>query len=394
MCLVQLDMKKIITLLALALILYGCMGTDYEHEVPPMLRISKAVNTLRVSDMYTYEHEYTNELAQPEEVMVSWESTNENVMSIDASGKVTAHQEGVTTLIVRFGELMDHQEVQVLPSKESITISDYVTTLEVGQSYDFEYVYLNTSGQKEVPESVEWSTSQMDILTVDSEGVVTAQSVGTASITVMVGEVMHTVEVEASSAPASVSEEVRITMFTQAMETGTTFRFEAQYYDTSGQPDNSVEISWASSSTAVATVSSSGLVSALAAGSTTITAEAGGMSMSVVLEVTEPAPRERTTVLRGSGGYNIQGDVTLKLENNVLSLVVENARKEGPGPYYYLSNQLTNVNGGVKLGEAVNGNITINITDKFPNVNLDTYDYVIVWCEPFSVRLGYGELSN
>jgi hypothetical protein len=344
--------------------------------------------------MYTYEHEYTNELAQPEEVMVSWESTNENVMSIDASGKVTAHQEGVTTLIVRFGELMDHQEVQVLPSKESITISDYVTTLEVGQSYDFEYVYLNTSGQKEVPESVEWSTSQMDILTVDSEGVVTAQSVGTASITVMVGEVMHTVEVEASSAPASVSEEVRITMFTQAMETGTTFRFEAQYYDTSGQPDNSVEISWDSSSTAVATVSSSGLVSALAAGSTTITAQAGGMSMSVVLEVTEPAPRERTTVLRGSGGYNIQGDVTLQLENNVLSLVVENARKEGPGPYYYLSNQLTNVNGGVKLGEAVNGNITINITDKFPNVNLDTYDYVIVWCEPFSVRLGYGELSN
>ena len=57
-----------------------------------------------------------------------------------------------------------------------------------------------------------------------------------------------------------------------------------------GTTIQNVSFTWESTNTSVATVSSTGLATALEAGSTTIRAMAGGVSGSAMLTVTEPPP--------------------------------------------------------------------------------------------------------
>src|SRR6185312_13082334 len=63
-------------------------------------------------------------------------------------------------------------------------------------------------------------------------------------------------------------------------------------------------VTWSSSNTAVATVSTSGLVSALAAGTATITATSEGQTGSSSLTVS-PVPVASVTVTLGTGSINV-----------------------------------------------------------------------------------------
>ena len=81
----------------------------------------------------------------------------------------------------------------------------------------------------------------------------------------------------------------------------------------------------------------------------------------------------------------MQIDLTLFFESNFEA-------SNGPGLHVYLSNQAEGVAGGIDLGELKSneGAQQYALPD---DININTYDYVIIYCKPFSVVFGNGELK-
>lgn len=136
-------------------------------------------------------------------------------------------------------------------------------------------------------------------------------------------------------------------------------------------------------------------------GSVFITAESNGKQDTQVVEVfgqdeEVEVATSRIGELQGTG-YDITGDITLEInDQGELYLIVEDYIPDGPGPYFYLStaNESRSVS-GLNLGEArTSGNYEYNLSAIDSTFTLNTFDYLIVWCEPFGVRLGFGEFNN
>lgn len=386
-------MRKVIKLLIL-LLLQSCIGTDIETQVEPILRISKSVKSMRATRTFLFESEYTNEFAMPTSTDVLWESSDPAIISVNQNGLATAHKIGEVTISVIFEGLEDSITVEVLESKESITISNYVTILAVGSSFQFGAVYLNLDGQAMTPDERIWESSAPSVLSVDQQGIVTAISAGIAEISVKSGNVTNLISVESTDGSIMVEEEVRITNFTNTIQSGSTYTFEASFFNTSGLPDSDATIVWSSSDDNVVTINQNGIAKAEGVGKAIITATSNMLSASVELEVPEQSADERVVQLEGAGGYDISGTGVLQLVGEDVVLNFTGVTVEGPGPYFYLSNSKANVNGGVKLGVAKAGDSSFNVSGIKEGSMLGDYEYVVVWCEPFGVTLGFGLLRE
>ncbi len=132
--------------------------------------------------------------------------------------------------------------------------------------------------------TVTWASNAASVATVDAAGQVTAVGNGTATITAATGGVSGTVAVTVAQAPDSVAlspSEATIAAL------GDTVRLTAEAFDANGHAVVGVEFSWESSAASVATVDSAGLVTAVAGGAATITAQAGEVARTAEIMVVD-----------------------------------------------------------------------------------------------------------
>jgi len=120
--------------------------------------------------------------------------------------------------------------------------------------------------------TVSWSSSNASVATVDANGKVTAVAEGTATITAKAGDKTATCTVTVKKKVVAVSS-VSLDKTSLELTVGETATLVATVI-----PDRATEktVSWSSSSSSVATVDASGKVTAVAKGTATITAKAGG----------------------------------------------------------------------------------------------------------------------
>jgi hypothetical protein len=83
------------------------------------------------------------------------------------------------------------------------------------------------------------------------------------------------------------------------METGTSGTCDAYGYDSNGTYTNSNESSWSSSNTGVATITSTGQISAVGAGTATITAVIDGVAGSTTVTVVNPSSTPLSVTIDG-----------------------------------------------------------------------------------------------
>lgn len=136
----------------------------------------------------------------------------------------------------------------------------------------------------DVTESAVWTSSDTGVLYVAQGGKVTAVGQGTASITVTVGSVSDAVTITTTGeAPA----ESTITGLTLDQYKLTLYMGEngAQLTATVKPAGVNADVKWSSSAPAVATVSTAGLVTPVAPGTSVITAAAGDRRVSCVVTV-------------------------------------------------------------------------------------------------------------
>ena len=139
--------------------------------------------------------------------------------------------------------------------------------------------------------SVVWVSSDTTVAKVDSNGVVKALKPGKANIIAIAGaqSAQAVVDVAAKAAPKKPT--IAVSPATASVVVSKTVTLAATLTDTLGNQVSSPTIAWSSDKPGVATVSSSGVVTGVAAGTARITATSSGVSATATITVTTaPAP--------------------------------------------------------------------------------------------------------
>ena len=135
--------------------------------------------------------EATESPADATDVKVSYASTDEAVATVDKDGRVQVLQpgeSGITTTLMQDGEKVTEKttHVKAFYEVESITLDSNEGKLTVGNSHTIKATVAPEEVAAET--TIEWSSSNEKVATVDENGKVTAIAAGEATITATVGE--------------------------------------------------------------------------------------------------------------------------------------------------------------------------------------------------------------
>ncbi|MDQ8160162.1 MAG: Ig-like domain-containing protein [Gemmatimonadota bacterium] len=234
--------------------------------------------------------------------ITSWSSSNTAVVSVSATGLVTAVAEGTATLTVNVEGAVATALVYVGPlpaSVTSLTVSPDAHSLIKGQTRALTPVVTKPAGAPAA--TITYGTTDPAVATISSSGVITANAPGTATMTVTATAPGNTnfaaatlsgfVAVTVVNAVAS----VQVTPGTTIIMPGSTQQLATTVRDSTGVELTGRPVVWTTSSAAVATVSATGLVTAIAVGTATITATVGGVPGTATFTVS-PLPAAVTAV--------------------------------------------------------------------------------------------------
>ena len=169
-----------------------------------------------------------------------------------------------------------------------VDVTPASSSLQVGQSSALTATPRDANGTAISGRTVTWSSSAPSVATVSASGLVSAIAAGSASIGAVVDGVTGTASVTVTSTPPAPVATVSVTLASASRTVGQTTQATATLRDANGTVLTGRAVTWTSSNPSVATVSGSGLVTAVGAGSANITASSEGRSGSAPLTVTAP----------------------------------------------------------------------------------------------------------
>ena len=177
---------------------------------------------------------------------------------------------GTQTLTARAGDVHIELSVEVEPGAlTEVVVTPPATTLEsLGDTLQLEAVGLDEYGNEVATPALSWSSSDPIVASV-AGGVVVSHAEGTVEVTATTGGFGGTATVTVDQVVAGIGMDPTAPV----MVVDETITVDARMVDARGfAVDTTLPLSWASSNTAVATVTDAGVVSAVAAGTATVTA--------------------------------------------------------------------------------------------------------------------------
>ena len=203
---------------------------------------------------------------------VKWSSDKEDVATVDADGLVTAKGNGKATITVTTKDQgkTANCEVTVAQWVTSISLDKTSITLNEGQE---QTLTATVNPSNAADKSLNWTSSNTSVATVNAEGKVTAVSKGTATIKA------EAKDGSGKYASCSVTVERPVTSIelnktSLVLYRGTSIVTETLTATVTPSDASNTAVTWTSSNTSVATVSSSGVVTGKSKGTATITVTA------------------------------------------------------------------------------------------------------------------------
>ena len=231
---------------------------------------------------------------------VTWMSSDENVITVDGAGLVTAVGDGMAEVTAASGDVSAMVSITVMVPSEPVAavvrVEPASHTLEaIGQTVQLAAAVLDQDENVMADAVVTWSSDDASVATVDEDGLVTAVGSGLAKITAQAGDAMGTATITVSQLPASISIEVDAEATTLAW-IGQTLQLMAYVRDANDKPIVDPDVTWMSSDESVVTVDGDGLVEAVGNGMAEVTAASGDVMDMVSITVMVPSEPVATVV--------------------------------------------------------------------------------------------------
>ena len=229
---------------------------------------------------------YTDGSTQDLTSSATWSILTSVVATINNSGLVAGLFQGVATIQVSSGSVNATTNLNVASAAlVSIAISPVSATIAVGASQQYLATGTFSDGSTQnVTALAAWSSATTTVATINTAGLVVSISQGSTTVSASFESI--SVSVPLTIGPPSLVSVV-ITPNAGSLSTGTMLQLTATGNYTDGSTQNLTSSSaWASTSTGILGVSSSGLATAGAVGEATITATSGSTIGTAVLIVT------------------------------------------------------------------------------------------------------------
>ena len=225
---------------------------------------------------------------------VTWSSNNTAVAIADVNGNVTAIAPGSATITATSEGQSGTAAITVTNVPvASVTVTPASVSIQQGQTVQLTATPKDANGNALSGRVVTWSSSNTAVASVNAGGFVTSSAAGSATITATSEGKSGTAAITVASVPVA---SVTVSPAPANVQVGLTVQLTATPKDVNGNPLTGRTITWSSNNTSVATVSSSGLVTGVTAGSATITATSEGQSGTSAVTVTAaPPPGQCTT---------------------------------------------------------------------------------------------------
>ncbi len=236
---------------------------------------------------FTATGKFSNGTSQDITTQVTWNSSNTSVLTVNGGGLATPVSLGTATITASLGGLSESTTYVVTSATlSSIFVTPVNLSLPRGVTQQFTATGIfSDNTNHDITTQATWNSSDPSIATVNNIGLVTGVATGTATLTATFETISGSTTLTVTSA-ALLS--IAVTPANLSIPRGTTQQFTATgTYADGTTRDITTQVIWSSSFTIVLTVnSSSGLGTAIAAGTTAITATSGTISGSTALTVT------------------------------------------------------------------------------------------------------------
>jgi len=215
---------------------------------------------------------------------VSWTSDNDLIASVSPTGLVTSKSVGTANITATVEGKSAQVKVVVIPVPvASVSVTPTSASLLVGGTVTLSATTKDAAGNALTGRTITWSTSDASVATVNN-GVVTAQALGTATISATSEGKSASAQITVTVAPVAT---VAVSPATVSVLPGATTQLTATVSDANGKPLTDRTVTWSSSDQSKATVSQTGLVTGVAYGQVTITATSEGKSGSATVKVSD-----------------------------------------------------------------------------------------------------------
>src|SRR5207247_2616980 len=291
------DSAGIVAALAVATIVVSCEhpATDPSSSIAQLV-VSPQNVTLQQNQAEDFLAVGFTATGDSADIAVSWSATSGSIDSSSAGKRHYGHYTSATcgtftvTATSHPGNVSTAASVTVtgcpLPVA-SVSVTPATATIGVGQTAQYAAITRDAFGNPLGGRTVTWSSSNPGVATVNGAGQATGVAVGAATLAATSEGKSGTAAILVTNVPVA---SVAVSPASASVQVGQTVQLAATPRDANGNPLSGRAVSWASSNTAVATVSGSGLATGGTAGSATITATSEGKSGTSAITVTAPAP--------------------------------------------------------------------------------------------------------
>ena len=312
--------------------------TGVSKSVDVVIEDNNYVNSgvIKIKDITINEQELTIEQGQSKSLnfnvypsdanqKVVFDSSNENVASVDENGVIYAKKPGIVEITVSSNNKI-YDRVTIYVNQKNIDLSEIILStnnlnMKIGDTYPISVTYIpgNATNKK-----VSFHSNNKNIVTVDSNGLITAKGVGQTTVIVFSENKSATIQVNVEKENIIKPNEVTDIYFEFSnleMIAGDTKTLITKII-----PNVNTNLSWASSNNDVATVDSKGLVTALKEGKAVITVTTTNnkkASINITVKKKEIVVLEPTEVILNLTSTTMKPFETKKLKATVLPLNVE-----------------------------------------------------------------------
>lgn len=271
---------------------------------------------------------------------IFWNTENAAVATVSGTGVVVGIAVGTVRIAASSGGMSGFSTITVIPpGVASVTVSPSGPTIKIGETVHLVAQTLDAAGAVLTGRTVTWSSSNTDVATVDNTGLVTGVIVGGSVITATSEGKSGTAAVAVNAAVAA---SITVAPPSVIITTGQTSQLTATVKDASGTVISGAVVTWNVDNAAIATVSSTGLVTGQTSGAATVTATSGAAHVGVPVTVTLPPAntvivspssvallltqtQPLTATVTDAGGHTIPGATVTWQSNNTAVATVNSA---------------------------------------------------------------------